>query len=74
MKLAPEEIERYAPYHTMPAFQQGYEQARVHLSRCPHDSDSVEAQAWDRGAELAIRHRLAEMRRSAPAEAGFAPR
>ena len=62
MKLTTEEVERYALYYTMPAFQQGYEQARVHLSSCPHDPNSVDAQAWDRGAELAMRHRLAEMR------------
>jgi hypothetical protein len=63
-KLTPDEIKKYAPYHTMEAFEQGYAQARVHLSRCPHDRKSVDAQAWDRGAELAMRHRLAEMRRA----------
>jgi hypothetical protein len=42
--------EDYAPYHTMPAFQRG-----IVEQRNPFDPNSVEAQAWDRGAEYRMR-------------------
>jgi hypothetical protein len=52
--VTPEEIERYAPYHTYPAFRRGYDD----YIESRHDwsvINTVEGQAYDRGAECAIR-------------------
>jgi hypothetical protein len=52
--LTPEELERYAPYHTYPAFRRGYDD----YMESRHDwsvINTVEGQAYDRGAECAMR-------------------
>jgi hypothetical protein len=44
----------YAPYHLYPAFDKGfldYCKGNIHL--CPYSLNSVDGQAWDRGAEYA---------------------
>ena len=52
MDLTPDEIERYAPYHTMPEFAEGY----ADYQHCKYrEFDGVAAQAYDRGAECAMR-------------------
>lgn len=42
-----------APYHEYPEFEQGFKDYREGITRCPYDPNSVQAQAWDRGAEYA---------------------
>jgi hypothetical protein len=52
--LTPEEIERYAPYHTYPAFRRGYDD----YMESRHDwsvINTVDGRAYDRGAECAMR-------------------
>ncbi len=53
MDLTKEEIERYAPYHTMPEFKHGYDD----YNECAPfaDYENVAGQAYDRGAECAMR-------------------
>jgi hypothetical protein len=61
MKLTADDIERYAPYHTMKAFRIGYEDCEVGIHKSPYDPGSIEAPAWDAGYECATAHkRLAE--------------
>jgi hypothetical protein len=67
LKLTPDEIERYAPYHTFPQFKIGYEEyfgGKPHRDLCNCD-DGVGQQAYDRAAECAMRRRLAEYRKRA---------
>lgn len=60
MQLTQDEIERYAPYHTVLPFQHGYEDYMAgNRSREP-GSDSVGGQAYDRGAECAMRRQMAQ--------------
>ena len=54
-KTFPEIAAEYAPYHTMQAFQVGAEAFMDHRYTHRYSSDSVEAQAWDRGHEAAMR-------------------
>lgn len=54
-KLTAEEIERYRPYHEMTAFELGYWSYGKCDVSCPFSADSVDGQAWDRGAECAMR-------------------
>jgi hypothetical protein len=59
MELTQAEIERYAPYHTFPEFEIGY---LHYLGGAPEPEDegfrnSVAGQAYDRGAECAMRRR-----------------
>jgi hypothetical protein len=51
----PEIAAEYRPYHTMLAFQVGAEDYMDGKHDNPFGSSSVEAQAWDRGAECASR-------------------
>jgi hypothetical protein len=44
----------YAPYHTLPAFNDGIADYMEGRYDNPHD-DGVAAQAWDRGSEYAMR-------------------
>jgi hypothetical protein len=44
----------YAPYNLYPAFQKGFDAYNAGCITNPH-KDGVEAQAWDRGAECAMR-------------------
>lgn len=44
-------LEEYAPYNRMQAFREGFIAGKEN----PYNPDSVEAQAWDRGAEAAMR-------------------
>ena len=61
--LTPEEIERYAPYHTFPEFAQGFD---AYMAKLPWpiarkdrgiNANSVGGQAYDRGLECAMRRR-----------------
>jgi hypothetical protein len=54
MKIGPQ-ADEYAPYHTLKAFQEGYDAYLKANWSSPHDPDSVDAQAWDRGHEYAMR-------------------
>ena len=60
MTLTQDDIERYAPYHTMEAFRWGYEFYMagkwVGAEPLSCNADSVAGQAYDRGAECAMRH------------------
>jgi hypothetical protein len=53
-ELTADEIERYAPYHTIPQFAIGYRdyERGVNFS---DDYDGATGQAYDRGAECAMR-------------------
>jgi hypothetical protein len=53
IQLTQSEIKRYAPYHTMPVFLQGH--ADYRNQALSQDKQGVEAQAYDRGAECAMR-------------------
>ena len=55
MKTFPELAEEYAPYHTFPAFQRGAQDYMDGIYECPYGSGGVDGQAWDRGAEAAMR-------------------
>ena len=58
MDLTPDEIERYAPYHTLGAFESGmraYTSSPYGRTHNPFYPNSVAAQAYDRGAECAMR-------------------
>jgi hypothetical protein len=56
LKLTDEEIDRYAPYHTWSEFTEGYDDYVLgHRAREPLNHDSVASQAYDRGAECAMR-------------------
>jgi hypothetical protein len=57
MELTHAEIERYAPYHTFPEFERGYME---YPSR--REMEGVAGQAYDRGAELAMRRRISAFR------------
>jgi hypothetical protein len=48
----------YAPYHTMPAFDEGIDDYMNGCFENPYDGkprEGVNAQAWDRGSEYAMR-------------------
>lgn len=63
VELTAEEIERYAPYHTYPEFQLGFDEygsGLWHGNRC--DENTVGGQAYDRGAECAMRRGMARLR------------
>lgn len=64
LKLTSEELDRYAPYHTFPQFNEGfYDYARgVNTNNL---SDGVGAQAYDRGAEMAMRRAIQKIREKA---------
>ena len=53
LKLTPDEIERYAPYHTFPEFARGFSDYNECIRWAWYDG--VQAQAYDRGAECAMR-------------------
>jgi hypothetical protein len=53
-------VAQYRPYETMPEFWEGLENYRHGIYRSPYDSDGsaqngVKGQAWDRGANAAMR-------------------
>jgi hypothetical protein len=55
LKLTPDELKRYAPYHTWTEFTEGHDDYVLgNCSREPLEG-GVEAQAYDRGAECAMR-------------------
>ena len=62
MELTHDEIERYAPYHTFPEFAEGYADYNDCRYRELHD---VAGQAYDRGAECAMRRGMTELRKQA---------
>lgn len=45
----------YAPYNLYAAFEQGFNAYNADRNVNPYRQDSVDAQAWDRGAECASR-------------------
>jgi hypothetical protein len=47
---------KYALYHTMPEFFQGFGAYHSPMRRNPHDPNSVAAQAWGDGLEAAKRY------------------
>ena len=54
----PEIAAEYAPYHTMPAFEEGM---TAYMEQCYNNpyvdpKDGVKAQAWDRGLEAVSRY------------------
>jgi len=54
----------YAPYDTLPAFTEGFNDYERGVHRNPYDGlqggrSQVVAQAWDRGANAAMRYRRA---------------
>jgi len=52
----------YAPYDTLPAFTEGFNDYEAGKHRNPYDGhikQGVQAQAWDRGANAAMRYRRA---------------
>jgi hypothetical protein len=60
LQLTPEEVERHRPYHTIPEFEWGYTDYETGiwsaaLKRNILNPDSFAAQAYDRGAECAMR-------------------
>lgn len=56
LELTPEEIERYAPYHTMRAFAAGFsDYSENSCYGATWNDDGVNGQAYDRGAECAMR-------------------
>ena len=57
MKTFNELAYEYRPYHEMPAFAQGVSAYMDRNYACPYSepSEGVKAQAWDRGAECAMR-------------------
>jgi hypothetical protein len=60
MEMSQAEIERYAPYHTFPEFAEGYADYKAGLRDIGYDG--VGGQAYDRGAECAMRRQMAELR------------
>jgi hypothetical protein len=54
-RAAPPRADEYAPYHTFKAFEEGYDAYLKAIWSSPYDPDSVDAQAWDRGNEYAMR-------------------
>lgn len=57
MKTFNELAYEYRPYHTMPAFAKGAENYMDRNYECPYSEphQGLHAQAWDRGAECAMR-------------------
>lgn len=56
IKLTPEEVERYAPYHNFAEFWIGFDEyTRGHMRVGAYEFQGVGGQAYDRGAELAMR-------------------
>ena len=61
VKLAPEEIQRYAPYHTFPEFWDGFDD--YNNGKLQYDLSSLAGQAYDRGVECATRRKIVERSR-----------
>jgi hypothetical protein len=59
MDMTQEEIERYAPYHAYPEFKQGFDD---YMECRLREYDGVKGQAYDRGAECAMRRSAARLR------------
>ena len=54
----------YRPYDTMPAFDEGFADYQAGIYQNPYDNDEtlrgqVNGQAWDRGANTAMRYNAA---------------
>jgi hypothetical protein len=67
MELTQKEIERYAPYHMWPEFETGYREYGLPAWPRTEYGSTVAGQAYDRGAECAMRRRQAEIRNAAEA-------
>jgi hypothetical protein len=48
-------LAEYRPYNSMQAFHDGWNDYEAGHYLCPFRRDSVEAQAWDRGQNAAMR-------------------
>lgn len=69
LKLTAEELERYRGYEMMVEFSKGYDDYVLgHRAREPLNADSFGAQAYDRGAEMAMRRMAMQRKRDALAE------
>lgn len=59
LKLTPDELDRYAPYHTWSEFTMGHDDYMLGVTTGHwvdrSDPNSVGGQAYDRGAEFAMR-------------------
>jgi hypothetical protein len=53
----------YAPYHTLPEFQEGFEAYARNDYDCPKYDKDYKGQAWDRGLECAARWSRAQRNR-----------
>ena len=69
-KRRPVTREEYAPYHTMPEFQQGYDHyvagIRPLLKGLCEPYSGVAGQAYDRGAEFAMRTERDQLKKREP--------
>jgi hypothetical protein len=61
VKLTPEEIQRYSPYHTFPEFWDGFDNYNVGEPR--YELTGLAGQAYDRGIECATRRKIIERSR-----------
>ncbi len=64
MELSQAEIDRYAPYHTFPEFELGFDAYVAGLVPA-FDIPGVAGQAYDRGGECAMRRQMTELRKQA---------
>lgn len=68
LKLDEIELARYSPYETFSEFGMGFDDYMLGatqglwIDRCP-DTDSVGAQAYERGAECAMKRHMTAIRR-----------
>ena len=63
VKLSPEEVQRYAPYHTVPEFWDGFDDYNEGHLQHDHGHSGLGGQAYDRGVECATRRMIAERSR-----------
>lgn len=71
LKLTAAELERYAPYQMWSEFTEGFDDYVLgHRAREPINQDSAAAQAYDRGAECAMKRKQASLPRLSFKSAG----
>jgi hypothetical protein len=78
LQLTPEEVERYRPYHTIPDFEWGYTDYEAGiwsaaLKRNILNPDSFAAQAYESGAECAMRRKIRRALSAKGLPAAFGP-
>ena len=69
VKLTPEEIRRYAPYHTFPEFWDGFDD--YNIGKLKYELSGIAGQAYYRGVECATRRKIAERSRQRPPVLGL---